>query len=87
VLDTRQYRDAPACGRLSTDCDERFDPERTITGAEQQSWLLRGLGRSAARWDVLANQVTMGQNDREPGDGQVRHMEMWDGYVATETVC
>jgi alkaline phosphatase D len=82
VLDTRQYRDAPACGRLSTDCDERFDPERTIMGAEQQSWLLRGLGRSAARWDVLANQVTMGQNDREPGDGQVLNMEMWDGYVA-----
>ena len=83
VLDTRQYRDAPACQRLSTDCDARFDPERTMMGAEQESWLLRGLEKSTARWDVLANQVTMGQNDRDAGDGQQLNMEMWDGYVAS----
>jgi alkaline phosphatase D len=82
VLDTRQFRDAQACEHLSTDCDARLDPGRTIMGAEQQSWLLRGLGASTARWDVLANQATMGQNDKDPGEGQLLNMEMWDGYAA-----
>ena len=82
VLDTRQFRDAQACEHLSTGCDARFDPGRTIMGAEQQSWLLRGLGASTARWDVMANQATMGQNDKDPGEGQLLNMGMWDGYAA-----
>jgi alkaline phosphatase D len=83
VLDTRQYRDNQACtGHLETDCDERFDPSRTIMGPEQEAWLLQGLGASTARWDVLANQATMGQNDLDPAAGQRLNMDMWDGYAA-----
>ncbi len=55
VLDTRQYRsDQPACEDAK--CAEAFDPSRTMLGAEQENWLLRGLG-SGAGWDVLAQQV------------------------------
>ena len=36
VLDTRQYRSPQVTG------NERFDPARTILGAEQEAWLLGG---------------------------------------------
>jgi alkaline phosphatase D len=83
VLDTRQYRDDQACGSgLQTDCAERLDPARTMMGAEQEGWLLNGLSASPTRWDVMANQVTMGQCDIDQGDGQLLNMDMWDGYAA-----
>jgi alkaline phosphatase D len=83
VLDTRQYRDNQVCGSgLQTDCPERLDPARTMMGSEQEAWLLDGLGASRTRWDVLANQVTMGQNDVDSGDGQKLNMDLWDGYAA-----
>ena len=65
LLDTRQYRDDQPCdeggrggGRVVT-CPERVDPRRTILGDHQRRWLLRGLDRSQARWNVLAQQVVM----------------------------
>jgi len=83
VLDTRQFRDDQACGGdLSTVCDERLDPARSMMGAQQERWLLNGLERSTAAWDVLANQATMGENDRDPGEGQLLNMDIWDGYAA-----
>jgi len=83
VLDTRQYRDDQACGgELSTDCEERLDPARTMMGAEQEQWLRNGLADSTAAWDILANQATMGENDRDPGPGQLLNMDIWDGYAA-----
>lgn len=83
VLDTRQHRDDQACGggRLS-DCGARLSPGRTMMGAEQEAWLLQGLGRSTTRWDVLGNQAVMGQNDTDPGPGQQLNMDVWDGYTA-----
>lgn len=83
VLDTRQYRDDQACdGHLESACDERLDPARTIMGSDQEAWLLQGLGASTARWDVLANQATLGQNDLDPSAAQRLNMDMWDGYAA-----
>jgi alkaline phosphatase D len=83
VLDTRQYRDDQACGgRLSSDCDERLERGRSMMGADQEAWLLDGLEASTARWDVLANQATMGENDRDPGPGELLNMDIWDGYAA-----
>jgi alkaline phosphatase D len=83
VLDTRQYRDLQACGGdLQTNCDERLETGRTMMGAEQEAWLRQGLGASTARWDVLANQATMGQNDRESSEAQLLNMDIWDGYAA-----
>jgi alkaline phosphatase D len=83
VLDTRQFRDLQACGGdLQTNCDERLETGRTMMGAEQEAWLRQGLGASTARWDVLANQATMGQNDRDSSDAQLLNMDIWDGYAA-----
>jgi alkaline phosphatase D len=84
VLDTRQYRSDQACGDGSDiDCAERLDPTRTITGAEQEAWLLDGLARSDAAWNVLAQQVFFSQRDFEAGPPERLSMDGWDGYTAS----
>jgi alkaline phosphatase D len=75
VLDTRQYRsDQPAT------LAEAEDPARTMTGAEQERWLVDGLTGSGARWNLLANQVMWASNDRQAGPGVAYDFDNWDGY-------
>src|SRR5918996_2766579 len=89
VLDTRQYRShrAPSTclleERIDGYCPSALDPTRTIQGLEQQAWLLDGLRRSRARWNLLANQVPFAPNDTNP-DPLIRTFggEKWDGYPA-----
>ncbi|PWW64369.1 alkaline phosphatase D family protein [Actinokineospora spheciospongiae] len=84
MLDTRQYRDDQACGDgTKVDCGERLEPTRTITGAEQERWLLDGLRTSRARWDVLGQQVFFAQRDLTAGERQGFSMDSWDGYKAS----
>ncbi|MBL1066426.1 alkaline phosphatase [Streptomyces sp. 7-21] len=83
VVDTRQYRDNQACGDgRQFDCAERLDPERTMLGAEQERWLLDGLGASQATWKVMANQIFIFQGDSAAGEPQAFGMDTWDGYAA-----
>jgi alkaline phosphatase D len=87
VLDTRQYRThrAPAnCAieqRVTGYCPEALDQTRSIEGESQQQWLMRGLQRSNADWNVLANQVPFAPNDTN-ADPALRTFggEKWDGY-------
>ena len=81
VLDTRQFRSDQACGDGGrANCDDRNNPARTITGAQQEAWLYDGLSASPAKWQVLANQVFMAQSDSDTGDGETFNMDAWDGY-------
>ena len=83
MLDTRQYRDDQACGdEISTGCPERLDPARTLTGFEQERWLLNGFQQSRARWDVLGQQVFFSQVDLTPGPRRGVNPDAWDGYTA-----
>lgn len=84
VLDTRQYRDAQACGdgMNTPPCDEVYDPNRTMTGPEQETWLLEGLRRSTARWNVLAQQTILAAFDYDLGPGKAHNLDQWDGYPA-----
>ncbi|MEU6058127.1 alkaline phosphatase D family protein [Streptomyces sp. NPDC047097] len=83
MLDTRQYRDDQACGdTVTANCPERFDPKRTLLGAVQRDWVLKGFRRSPARWQVLGNQAPLGQTDQDPGPGTSVWTDPWDGYVA-----
>ncbi|MFG2003310.1 alkaline phosphatase D family protein [Spirillospora sp. NPDC048911] len=77
VLDTRQYRsDQPA------DEQGASAPVATITGAAQERWLTRGLTRSDARWNVLANQVMIAQSDEAAGPGHAfGDWDNWGGYL------
>jgi alkaline phosphatase D len=91
VLDTRQYRDDQACdgngeggGQIMriSDCPALIDRDRTLLGAEQMGWLLDGLGRTQARWNVLAQQYLMAELDEEPGPALAYWTDAWDGYQA-----
>jgi len=83
VLDTRQFRSDQACGDGSdVGCEERRDPARTLTGDEQERWLLDGLGSSTSTWNVLAQQVFFAQRDFNSDDTQRFSMDAWDGYTA-----
>ncbi|MFC0625397.1 alkaline phosphatase D family protein [Kribbella deserti] len=83
MLDTRQYRDDQGCGDGYKDCPAAVDPARSITGAEQEKWLLDGFRDSTARWDVLGQQVFFAQRDNNSGPLKVTSMDSWDGYVAS----
>ncbi len=88
LLDTRQYRDP-----ILDDGDDpaRLDPERTLTGDEQERWLLDGMAASRARWNVLAQQVRVAQFDHGsetdpdlPHDGwEGLGRDCWDAYAAS----
>ena len=89
VLDTRQYRDDQPCdvrgqvgGRVVSGCVERLDRRRTLLGARQRGWLLAGLDRSRARWNVLAQQLLLAELDRRPGPERAYWTDAWDGYAA-----
>jgi alkaline phosphatase D len=83
ALDTRQYRTDQACGDgLQIGCVAALDPAQTMTGPEQEQWLLRRLDRSQARWNVIAQQTMFAQFDFLAGPGQLFNMDQWDGYVA-----
>jgi alkaline phosphatase D len=82
MLDTRQYRGDQPCGdKFNTDCAQRTDPARSITGAEQERWLLDAFTRSRARWDLLGQQVFFSQVDFTPGPGRGFNPDAWDGYA------
>ncbi|KAF3886975.1 MULTISPECIES: alkaline phosphatase D family protein [Nostocales] len=85
VLDTRQYRTDQPCGDGTKErCPEVFDSNATITGQRQENWLYRGLDRSQAQWNVIAQQVMVAQRDLTPGPGQTFSMDKWDGYYASQ---
>jgi alkaline phosphatase D len=81
VLDGRQYRDDQACGdavlQVTPACDEAMLPERSMLGAEQESWVADNI-ESAAIWSVLANQTVM--TDIRLG-AAVLNYDQWDGYA------
>ena len=77
VVDSRQYRS----DQVETLAQSQ-DPSRTMLGARQERWLLAGLEGSRARWNVLANQLMIAQNDRRAGVEQQFDLDNWDGYRA-----
>ncbi|MDZ8183297.1 MAG: alkaline phosphatase [Nostoc sp. ChiSLP02] len=84
VLDTRQYRtDQPCNDGLKPRCPEAFDTNATMTGSQQEKWLLKGLDRSRSRWNAIAQQTMLAQYNfnSNPGVG-VFNVDQWDGYVA-----
>jgi alkaline phosphatase D len=90
VLDTRQYRTAQGMNCSPSDrqdgfCRDSLDATRTLLGADQKAWLLKGFDETSTRWNILANQVPMARidNDADPelqsfGGEQ---MDKWDGYA------
>jgi len=83
MLDTRQYRSDQPCGDgIKARCPEALAPSQTMTGPKQEQWLLAGLDRSQARWNVIGQQTMFAEYDFASGPAEVFNMDQWDGYVA-----
>jgi alkaline phosphatase D len=84
LLDTRQYRSDQPCGDgAKAGCAEAADPARTLTGAEQEAWLLDGAAASRARWNLIAQQVMLVQRKVSLTEPAQVSMDAWDGYQAS----
>ncbi len=96
MLDLRSYRDQPATS--GSDGRAIDDPARTITGAEQRDWLIRGTTTSTARWQLIGNPVMIAPIVLPPLEpattealtamlgiprgGIAFNGDQWDGYTA-----
>ncbi|WP_406001224.1 alkaline phosphatase D family protein [Streptomyces sp. NBC_00829] len=84
ILDTRQYRSDQAYGDgWQVPGPESEDPARTLTGAEQERWLIDGWKASQALWNVVPQQVTFAQRRDRPTGTFKLSMDSWDGYPAS----
>lgn len=58
----------------------------SILGTRQREWLVSGFANSAARWQILGNQVVLGRTDHDAGPAAVLSADAWDGYPAERAV-
>ncbi|MBW8703492.1 Alkaline phosphatase D [Streptomyces sp. MBT84] len=77
VLDTRQFRSDQATSQSGAK-----SASATMLGARQKQWLLDGLHRSPARWNLIASQIMMAETDLQVGRGKLWYYDAWDGYQA-----
>ena len=66
-------------------CPEVDDPDATMLGPAQETWLLDGLADSVAVWDVLCNDVILSGFDFDPDSDAAKALyllDTWDGYPA-----
>jgi len=83
LLDTRQFRDRQPCDDgIRSGCDERLGQERVMLGDGQMRWLAEGLASSPGTWNLIAQQITVGQRDYRLGPGRELNVDAWDGYPA-----
>lgn len=81
VLDTRQYRtDQPNGDHQKPMIGKVFDANTTMLGEDQEQWLMSGLTRSDATWNVLAQQVMMAPLNRGDLELPKYSMDQWPGY-------
>ena len=87
MIDSRTYRTEPPCQEESYfsrfTCDEAKDPNQTMLGVRQRSWLVRGLASSKATWKILGNQTLMAE--LAMGNAYL-NFDAWDGYQVEREV-
>ena len=89
ITDGRQYRDSIPCqkpdwraGRLVdiAECAEYFDPNRSMLGKAQETWLRNGFAKSNTRWNVLAHSLMFTSFDQIIGPQRGVFTDSWGGY-------
>lgn len=75
LLDTRQYRTVQSC--RDEDCVDIDEPSRTMLGQAQEQWLSDMMSMSAAKWNVLAQQIVMANFNISEA---LLNFDQWDGY-------
>ncbi|GAA0487128.1 alkaline phosphatase D family protein [Streptomyces sp. NPDC046215] len=84
LLDTRQYRSDQAYGDgWRYPGPESENPARTLTGAEQERWLLDGFRNSTATWNLVPQQVCFARRKETTAARSKLSMDSWDGYPAS----
>jgi alkaline phosphatase D len=92
VVDDRQYRSATPRGEGAGNLPRlfgggpqlpgAFDPNATMLGREQETWLDDVVRSARERWFVFGQQTVMAEVDRDPEDPERGFsMDAWDGYV------
>jgi alkaline phosphatase D len=88
MLDTRQYRSAPACAAPNVarnvkldHCAERHGADRSMLGRAQEAWLAGRLEQERRPWTVLAQGVFFAPLAFD-GTGEAVFSDQWDGYPA-----
>lgn len=84
LLDTRQYRSYPPChaaqDKLGRPCRTFEDPTATMLGAQQEAWVTAALRRSQARWNLVAQPMSLARYDEIAGPDEKLHTQSWDAY-------
>lgn len=89
LLDTRQFRDPQVCnpnnkiGASKVDpgsCAVWNDPQRTLLGQQQESWLKREFETSTTQWNVIGQQTLLSQRNFDTKGGVRFSNNGWDGY-------
>ena len=90
AVDGRQYRDdqsecpsvIPGQPLLERCTDAKAD-ERSMLGADQETWLIDGLRASTATWNVIGNQTVFAATPLSlSGLPTGFNLDQWDGYPA-----
>ncbi|MBY0508957.1 MAG: alkaline phosphatase D family protein [Rhodospirillaceae bacterium] len=89
ITDGRQYRDPIPCqspekkaGRVVdiAECAEYFDPNRTMFGKAQETWMKNGFAKSNTAWNVLAHALMFTSFDQILGPQRGVFTDSWGGY-------
>lgn len=94
MLDLRSYRSAPGVHHPAV----RTNPERTIMGSEQFSWLSTRLATADTRWNLIGTSVMISPLNLVNLDGMIKpplldmlgavstgtpvNVDQWDGFAA-----
>lgn len=89
MLDNRQYRDRPLCGKAPNAAEARVclreepAPRRSMLGREQEHWLegaLRDARDAGTAWNLIAQQTRFTPANYAHGPGVSAGTDGWDGY-------
>lgn len=91
LLDNRQYRDVPLCGKTPTDklaqvCVQQASDSRSMLGAAQEQWLQKSLEQATQlnkKWNLIVQQTRFTPANYGYGLGQRFNPDTWDGYPET----
>jgi alkaline phosphatase D len=90
MLDGRQYRSDQPGDNTPNDfggwVEGMFDPDATMLGVNQESWLADSLKESSARWNFIAQQTVVSNVNGGVGlpllSKGLYNYDSWDGYWA-----
>ena len=85
LTDERSYRLPHPCGEKKSQrfaamgCDARFDPSRTMLGAEQKAWFLDKMLAPSSLWKLWGNEVCL--SPLSFGQMPIT-LDSWDGFAS-----